>query len=54
MLLECGVEAGLVDRITQTFETTDDAHHAPEDDEVQRKRIRRYHAWLHELAQLLN
>lgn len=54
MLLECGVEAGLVDRITQTFETTDDAHHAPADYAAQRERIRRYHAWVHELAQLLN
>jgi len=54
MLLECGVEAGLVDRITQTFETTDDAHHAPADYAAQRERIRRYHAWVHELAQLLS
>lgn len=54
MLLECGVKAGLADRITQTFETTDDAHHAPADYAAQRERIRRYHAWVHELAQLLN
>jgi hypothetical protein len=54
MLLECGVEAGLLDRITQTFETTDDAHHAPADYAAQRQRIRRYHAWVHELAQLLS
>jgi hypothetical protein len=54
MLLECGVETDLVNRITQTFETTDDAHHAPVDYTVQRERIRRYHAWVHELAQLLN
>lgn len=54
MLLECGVKAGLVDNITQTFETTDDAHHAPADYAVQRERIRRYHAWVYELAQLLS
>jgi len=54
MLLECGVAVGLVDRITQTFETTDDAHHAPADYAAQRERIRRYHAWAHELSQLLN
>ncbi|TEU12466.1 MAG: hypothetical protein E3J21_21050 [Anaerolineales bacterium] len=50
MLIECGVEPKLVDRITQTFETTDDAHHAPEDYAAQKQRIRRYHAWSHELA----
>lgn len=52
MLLECGVETGLVNRITQTFETTDDAHHASEDYAAQRERIRRYHSWANELAQL--
>jgi hypothetical protein len=54
MLLECSVEAGLLDRITQTFKTTDDAHHAPKDYAAQRERIRRYHSWIHELAKLLN
>jgi len=54
MLVECGVETGFVDRITQTFGTTDGAHHAPADYAAQRKTIRRYHTWVHELAQLLN
>jgi hypothetical protein len=54
ILVGCGVKAELVDNITQTFETTDDAHHAPVDYVAQRERIRRYHAWVHELAQLLN
>jgi hypothetical protein len=54
ILLECSVETGLIDRITQTFETTDDSHHAPADYAAHRERIRRYHAWAHELAQLLN
>jgi len=54
MLVECGVEAGLVDRITQTFKTTDDAHHAPAYYAAQRERIRRYHNWVHGLAQLLD
>lgn len=54
MLLECGVETDLVNRITQTFETTDDAHHALANYAVQRERIRRYHAWVYELAQLLS
>jgi hypothetical protein len=53
MLLECSVEGGLIDRIFQTFETTDDAHHAPVDYAAQRERIRRYHTWVHELAQLV-
>lgn len=53
ILVKCGVESNLVDRITQTFETTDDAHHAGEDYSAHRQRIRKYHAWAHELAQLL-
>ncbi len=53
MLVECGVDISLVDRITQTFETTDDAHHAPADYAAHRQRIQRYHAWAHELAKLL-
>lgn len=53
MLVECGIDRNLVDRITQTFETTDDAHHAPVDYTPHRQRIQRYHAWTHELAKLL-
>ena len=53
MLVECGINSSLVDRITQTFETTDDAHHAPVNYTAHRQRIRRYHAWAHELAKLL-
>lgn len=54
MLVECGVENSLVDRITQTFETTDIAHHASEEYAAHRQRIQRYHAWAHELANLLD
>lgn len=54
MLLECGVEAGLVDRIDQTFERTDPAHHADPNYAPDRERIRQYHAWAHELAQLVS
>lgn len=54
MLIECGVDTGLADRITQTFETTDDAHHAPGDYVPQKERIRKYHSWCHELARLLS
>jgi hypothetical protein len=53
MLVECGIDSNLVDRITQTFETTDDAHHAAVDYAAHRQRIQRYHAWTHELANLL-
>jgi len=53
MLLECGVDRSLVDRITQTFVTTDEAHHAPVEYAAHRQRIQRYHAWAHELSKLL-
>ena len=53
MLVECGVNYSLIDRVTMTFETTDDAHHAPENYEAHRQRIREYHSWAHELAQEL-
>jgi len=53
MLVECGIENGLVDQITLTFETTDDAHHAPMGYEAQRQRIKLYYAWANELAKLL-
>ena len=54
MLLECGVSSSLVNRITQTYETTAPAHHAQKDYEPNRTRIREYHSWVHELAGLLN
>jgi len=54
MLIECGVKTSLVNQIVQTFCTTDDSHHAPADYYPGRERIRRYHSWAHELAQLLN
>lgn len=53
MLLECGVDSGLVDKVCQTFGTTDDAHHAPKDYVPDRQRIQRYHSYCWELAQLL-
>lgn len=52
MLLESGVGSELVDRIVQTFGTTDDSHHAPTHYNPDRERIRRYHSWAHELAKL--
>ena len=53
ILVECGIDSSLVDRITQTFETTDDAHHPSVDYTAHRQRIQRYYAWAHELARLL-
>jgi hypothetical protein len=53
MLLECGTDGGLVDRVYQTFGTTDDAHHAPKDYVPERQRIRRYYDYCWELAQLV-
>lgn len=50
ILVECGVEVTLVDRIAQTFVTTDPAHHADADYSAHRERIRRYHSWAHELG----
>jgi len=54
MLVECGVGSGLVDRITQTFDTTNDAHHAPTNYAAHRQRLRKYRDWAHELAQELD
>jgi hypothetical protein len=53
MFIECGVDSGLVDRIAQTFCTTDDSHHAPAAYSPDRERIRRFHAWAHELSRLV-
>jgi hypothetical protein len=53
MLLESSVESGLVDRIYQTFETTDDAHHAPANYSPNKERIKQYHSYAHELKKLL-
>jgi len=54
MLVECGIKNSLVDRITQTFETTNNAHHASMDYAAHRQRIQCYCAWAHELAKFLN
>jgi len=52
MLVECGIDTKLVDRITQTFETTDDAHHSPVDYAAHRQRLLQYYGWAHELSKL--
>lgn len=54
ILTECGVETALVDRVVQTFGTTDDAHHAPVDYAPARERIKKYHSYVNELTRLLN
>jgi len=53
MLVECGIDNSLVDRITQTFGTTDDSHHVTTDYTPNRQRIRRYHDWAHELSKVI-
>lgn len=50
MLIECGLEMKLIDRIAQAFETIDDAHHNSKGYTPNRQRIRMYHSWCHELA----
>ncbi|MDD4980941.1 MAG: AAA family ATPase [Candidatus Omnitrophica bacterium] len=54
VLIESGVQSALVDRISQTFETTDDAHHASLDFAARKQRIQCYHSWCHELVQELD
>ncbi len=54
MLTECGVDNGLRDRLMQSIETTNDAHHAPSDYTPIPERIRLYHSWAHELGSLVN
>lgn len=51
-LVECGLPPDLIDRIEQTFETTDDAHHVT-NYSPNRDRIRRYYSYAHELANTL-
>lgn len=51
-LIECGLPSDVVNRIYQTFETTDDAHHVT-DYAPERERIRRYHSYVHELSKYL-
>jgi len=53
LLLESGIETGLVDRILQSFVSTDDAHHAPGDYSPNRERIRRHYSYAHELVNLI-
>ena len=52
-LIECGVKPKLVDNLTSTFVTTDEAHHASKDYSADRQRIRRYHSFVWELAGLV-
>jgi len=51
-LVECGLPTDVINRIYQTFETTDDAHHIT-DYTPHRERIRRYHSYVHELSKYL-
>jgi hypothetical protein len=53
MLTECGVKTDLVNKIGQTFCTTNDSHHAPDTYSPNRDRIMKYHSWTHELSKYL-
>jgi AAA domain len=53
LLITCSVDQRLVDRVGQTFSTTDDAHHAPSDYTPHRPRIQQYSTYLKELYQVL-
>jgi len=53
ILIESGIEKGLVDRMCQTFTTTDDSHHPGDGYVADKQRIMRYHSWVHELAKEL-
>lgn len=54
ILIECGVDQGLVDRITQSFASTDPSHHAQANYSPNKERIQQYHSWAHELGKLVN
>ncbi len=53
LLMKCHVDQRLIDRIGQTFSTTDAAHHAPADYVPHRQRIQQYQGYLNELNQVL-
>src|SRR5258708_15111037 len=53
LLMTCNVDQKLIDRIGQTFSTTDAAHHAPADYAPHRHRIQQYQGYLNELNQVL-
>jgi hypothetical protein len=53
LLIQCNVDQKCIDRIGQTFSTTDSAHHAPADYTPHRERIQRYQGYLNELNQIL-
>lgn len=51
ILLECGCENPLADRVFEIHETANPAHHADVGYAPERERIRRYCNWLYELGQ---
>ncbi|KPJ91937.1 MAG: hypothetical protein AMJ53_10395 [Gammaproteobacteria bacterium SG8_11] len=53
LLLECGIPNNLIDKVTQTFQTTDDSHHISSTYSPNRQRIMQYHSWLHELGRYI-
>ena len=54
LLIKSSVDSNLIDRIVQTFEDTNDAHHDSEDNySPDRSRLQIYHSWLQELSKEL-
>ena len=53
ILIECNIEPRIIDRILQTFSTTDSAHHASDGYAPNRQRIHQYVKYLKELDQAL-
>jgi len=53
LLTSCGVEQGLVNRIGQTFATSDEAHHASESHAVSRNKVKTYANWATDLMKVV-
>lgn len=53
LLIECGVESRLVDRIVETYTTTDSSHHNDENYKPNKERVQRYYSWVVELGKYL-
>jgi hypothetical protein len=53
ILTECGIDDKLINKIVQTFQTTDDSHHIGKGYSPNRQRIFNYYDWVLELSQQL-
>ena len=54
LLTECGMDSKLIDRISETFTTTDDAHHANPAYAPNRERLRQYLGYVQQLRQAIS